>query len=196
MRIVILGSGEGTNAVAIMKAAVDQQLGDAEIVGVFSDIKEAMILEHVKSFNFSSNYLDPGNQKTIISVTEEDRWIHSIQELNPDLIVLAGFMRILKPKFLSEFKNKIINLHPSLLPSFPGLNSIERAFNKKVKITGCTVHWVNEEIDGGEIIAQAPVRIMNGDVLELVKQKVNAAEHMLLPWVIRDLAIGVIPFIE
>ncbi|MBT5915532.1 MAG: phosphoribosylglycinamide formyltransferase [Opitutae bacterium] len=196
MRIVILGSGEGTNAVAIMKAAVDQQLGDAEIVGVFSDIKEAMILEHAKSFNFSSNYLDPGNQKTIISITEEDRWIHSIQELNPDLIVLAGFMRILKPKFLSEFKNKIINLHPSLLPSFPGLNSIERAFNKKVKITGCTVHWVNEEIDGGEIIAQAPVRIMNGDVLELVKQKVNAAEHMLLPWVIRDLAIGVIPFIE
>jgi phosphoribosylglycinamide formyltransferase-1 len=196
MRIVILGSGEGTNAVAIMKAAVEQQLGDAEIVGVFSDIKEAMILEHAKSFNFSSNYLDPGNQKTIISVTEEDRWIHSIQELNPDLIVLAGFMRILKPKFLSEFKNKIINLHPSLLPSFPGLNSIERAFNKKVKITGCTVHWVNEEIDGGEIIAQAPVRIMNGDVLELVKQKVNAAEHMLLPWVIRDLAIGVIPFIE
>ena len=196
MRIVILGSGEGTNAVAIMKAAVDQQLGDAEIVGVFSDIKEAMILEHAKSFNFSSNYLDPGNQKTIISVTEEDRWIHSIQELNPDLIVLAGFMRILKPKFLSEFKNKIINLHPSLLPSFPGLNSIERAFNKKVKITGCTVHWVNEEIDGGEIIAQAPVRIMNGDVLELVKQKVNAAEHMLLPWVIRDLALGVIPFIE
>ena len=196
MRIVILGSGEGTNAVAIMKAAVDQQLGDAEIVAVFSDIKEAMILEHAKSFNFSSNYLDPGNQKTIISVTQEDRWVHSIQELNPDLIVLAGFMRILKPKFLSEFKNKIINLHPSLLPSFSGLNSIERAFNKKVKITGCTVHWVNEEIDGGEIIAQAPVRIMNGDVLELVKQKVNAAEHMLLPWVIRDLAIGVIPFIE
>ncbi len=196
MRIVILGSGEGTNAVAIMKAAIEQQLGEAEIVGVFSDVKEAMILEHAKSFNFSSNYLDPGNQKTIISVTEEDKWIHSIQELNPDLIVLAGFMRILKPKFLSEFKNKIINLHPSLLPSFPGLNSIERAFNKKVKITGCTVHWVNEEIDGGEIIAQAPVRIMNGDVLELVKQKVNAAEHMLLPWVIRDLAIGVIPFIE
>ena len=196
MRIVILGLGDGTNAVAIMKAAVDQQLGDTEIVGVFSDIKEAMILEHAKSFNFSSNYLDPGNQKTIISVTQEDRWIHSIQELNPDLIVLAGFMRILKPKFLSEFKNKIINLHPSLLPSFSGLNSIERAFNKKVKITGCTVHWVNEEIDGGEIIAQAPVRIMNGDVLELVKQKVNAAEHMLLPWVIRDLASGVIPFIE
>lgn len=196
MRIVILGSGEGTNAVAIMKAAIEQQLGEAEIVGIFSDVKEAMILEHAKSFNFSSNYLDPGNQKTIISVTEEDKWIHSIQELNPDLIVLAGFMRILKPKFLSEFKNKIINLHPSLLPSFPGLNSIERAFNKKVKITGCTVHWVNEEIDGGEIIAQAPVRIMNGDVLELVKQKVNAAEHMLLPWVIRDLAIGVIPFIE
>ena len=103
-------------------------------------------------------------------------------------------MRILKSKFLSTFKNKIINLHPSLLPSFPGLNSIEQAFEKKVKITGCTVHWVNENVDEGEIIAQAPVRIMNGDTLDLVKQKVHAAEHMLLPWVISDLAQGIIPF--
>ncbi|MGY8713959.1 MAG: formyltransferase family protein, partial [Verrucomicrobiia bacterium] len=79
---------------------------------------------------------------------------------------------------------------------FQGLNSIERAFDKKVKITGCTVHWVSEIIDDGEIIAQAPVRIMNGDTLELVKQKVHAAEHMLLPWVIRDIADGVIPFAE
>lgn len=196
MRIVILGSGKGTNAVAIMKAAVEQQLAGTEIVAVFSDIENAMILKHAESFNISSRYLNPGNQKTVLSANEEETWINSILEMNPDLIVLAGFMRILKPKFLSIFKNKIINLHPSLLPSFPGLNSIEKAFNKKVKITGCTVHWVNEEIDGGEIIAQAPVRIMNGDVLELVKQKVHAAEHMLLPWVIRDLATGVIPFVE
>jgi phosphoribosylglycinamide formyltransferase-1 len=105
-------------------------------------------------------------------------------------------MRILDSKFLSTFENKIINLHPSLLPSFPGLNSIEKAFEKKVKITGCTVHWVNEKIDEGEIIAQAPVRIMNGDDLNMVKQKVQAAEHMLLPWVIRDLDMGIIPFAE
>ena len=103
-------------------------------------------------------------------------------------------MRILKSKFINSAANRIINLHPSLLPSFPGLNSIKRAFDKKVKITGCTVHWVNESIDDGEIIAQAPVRIMSGDTLELVKQKVHAAEHMLLPWVIKDLSQGIIPF--
>jgi len=108
--------------------------------------------------------------------------------------VLAGFMKILKPKFINSAGNRIINLHPSLLPSFAGLNSIKRAFDKKVKITGCTVHWVNESIDDGEIIAQAPVRIMSGDTLELVTQKVHAAEHMLLPWVIKDLSLGVIPF--
>ena len=105
-------------------------------------------------------------------------------------------MRIISERFLKEFDYKVINLHPSLLPSFPGLNSIEKAFNKKVKITGCTVHWVNEEVDGGEIIAQAPVRIMDGDNLELVEQKVHAAEHMLLPWVIRDLANGTISFLK
>jgi phosphoribosylglycinamide formyltransferase-1 len=103
-------------------------------------------------------------------------------------------MRIISKRFLKAFDFKVINLHPSLLPSFPGLNSIEKAFNKKVKITGCTVHWVNEEVDGGEIIAQAPVRIMDGDNLELLKQKIHAAEHMLLPWVIRDLANGTIAF--
>jgi phosphoribosylglycinamide formyltransferase 1 len=132
----------------------------------------------------------------IITPHDEEVWIETILLYKPDLIVLAGFMRILQSKFLSAFKNKIINLHPSLLPSFQGLNSIERAFDKKVKITGCTVHWVSEIIDDGEIIAQAPVRIMNGDTLELVKQKVHAAEHMLLPWVIRDIADGVIPFAE
>ena len=105
-------------------------------------------------------------------------------------------MRIISKRFLKEFDYRVINLHPSLLPSFPGKNSIEKAFDKKVKITGCTVHWVNEEIDGGEIIAQAPVRIMDGDNLDLVKQKIHAAEHMLLPWVIRDLANGTIPFLK
>ena len=103
-------------------------------------------------------------------------------------------MRVIKQKFLSTFNNKIINLHPSLLPSFPGLNSIKQAFEKKVKITGCTVHWVNEEIDGGEIIAQAPVRVMEGDTLLSITQKVHAAEYMLLPSVIKGLSDGNLDF--
>lgn len=196
MKVVILGSGKGTNAEAIMNAASENQLANVEIVGVLSDSQDAMILKYAKSHNIRNAFLEPGEHKYRLLNEGEDIWIKTIQELQPDLIVLAGFMRILDCKFLSTFKNKIINLHPSLLPSFPGLNSIEKAFEKKVKITGCTVHWVNEKIDEGEIIAQAPVRIMNGDDLNMVKQKVQAAEHMLLPWVIRDLDLGIIPFAE
>ena len=196
MKVVILGSGKGTNAEAIMNAASENQLANVEIVGVLSDSQDAMILKYAKSHNIRSAFLEPGEHKYRLLNEGEDIWIKAIQELQPDLIVLAGFMRILDSKFLATFKNKIINLHPSLLPSFPGLNSIEKAFEKKVKITGCTVHWVNEEVDGGEIIAQAPVRIMDGDNLELVEQKVQAAEHMLLPWVIKDLANGTISFLK
>ena len=196
MKVVILGSGKGTNAEAIMNAASENQLANVEIVGVLSDSQDAMILKYAKSHNILNAFLEPGEHKYRLLNEGEDLWIKTIQELQSDLIVLAGFMRILDSKFLSTFKNKIINLHPSLLPSFPGLNSIEKAFEKKVKITGCTVHWVNEKIDECEIIAQAPVRIMNGDDLDMVKQKVQAAEHMLLPWVIRDLDLGIIPFAE
>ena len=180
MNVVILGSGKGSNAEAIMKAATDNKLGSTEVVGILSDIEDSMILEHARNYNIHSQFLNPGCKSSTITPHEEEVWIETILQYKPDLIVLAGFMRILQSNFLSAFKNKIINLHPSLLPSFQGLNSIERAFDKKVKITGCTVHWVSEIIDDGEIIAQAPVRIMNGDTLELVKQKVHAAEHMLL----------------
>jgi phosphoribosylglycinamide formyltransferase 1 len=194
MRIVILGTGNGSNAEVILKSSSEGQLGDTEVVGVFSDVEDSNILTHSKNYNVLGKFLDPGNKISTITYEQEDNWIREIKASNPDLVVLAGFMRIISKRFLKEFDFKVINLHPSLLPSFPGLNSIEKAFNKKVKITGCTVHWVNEEVDGGEIIAQAPVRIMDGDNLELVKQKIHAAEHMLLPWVIRDLANGTIAF--
>jgi phosphoribosylglycinamide formyltransferase-1 len=118
----------------------------------------------------------------------------SLSEYNPDLIILAGFMKILQDPFLKKFHNSIINIHPSLLPSFKGLRSIERAFDMGVRITGCTIHWVNSDLDGGKIIAQAPVRIMEGDSLEIVTARVHAAEHMLLPWVVSDLSQGIIPF--
>ena len=103
-------------------------------------------------------------------------------------------MRILNPSFIDAFHGKILNLHPSLLPSFTGLNAVNQAFDHGVKISGCTVHWVNEKVDGGKIIAQAPVRIMQGDTVEMVRQKIQGVEHMLLPAVIRDLSVGSIPF--
>jgi phosphoribosylglycinamide formyltransferase-1 len=192
MRIVILGSGTGSNAEAILNSSANGQLDKAEVVGIFSDVKDSNILKHSKDFDVPALYIDPGNKNSVINRDLEKNWIYKIKALNPDLIVLAGFMRILSKNILLEFDYRVINLHPSLLPSFPGLHAIEKAFHKKVKITGCTVHWVNEDIDEGEIIAQAPVRIMDSDDIELVKQKVHAAEHMLLPWVIRDLANGTI----
>ena len=194
MNVVILGSGKGTNALAVIKASQQNQLADANIVGIFTDNPGSEILKIASENDIINDFISPGFKKSIIEKNEENNWIQKISDLNPDLIVLAGFMRILSSSFINHFQNRIINLHPSLLPSFQGLNAIEQAFNKNVKITGCTVHWVNERIDDGEIIAQAPVRIMNDDELPLVRQKVQAAEHILLPWVIRDLALGTTPF--
>ena len=194
MKIVILGSGNGSNALAILKLASENALGEAKIVGVLSDVEDAGILEHAKNHGVSNRFINPGTISSKLTGKFEDSWIDEIKQFSPDLIVLAGFMRVIKQKFLSTFNNKIINLHPSLLPSFPGLNSIKQAFEKKVKITGCTVHWVNQEIDGGEIIAQAPVRVMEGDTLLSITQKVHAAEYMLLPSVIKGLSDGNLDF--
>ena len=194
MKVVILGSGNGSNALAILKLASENALGEAKIVGVLSDVEDAGILEHAKNHGVSNRFINPGTISSKLTGKFEDNWIDEIKQFSPDLIVLAGFMRVIKQKFLSTFNNKIINLHPSLLPSFPGLNSIKQAFEKKVKITGCTVHWVNQEIDGGEIIAQAPVRVMEGDTLLSITQKVHAAEYMLLPSVIKGLSDGNLDF--
>ena len=106
----------------------------------------------------------------------------------PDLVVLAGFMRVIKPGLLAAFAGKIINLHPSLLPSFPGLDGIGQAFRRGVKVTGCTVHGVTAEVDGGPILDQATVRVAPGETLETLAAKVHAAEHALLPAVIARLS--------
>lgn len=194
MRVVILGSGSGTNAKAILSAVSADQLAPAQVVAVYSDVKNAGILEIATHYEVKSNHLIVPSHGATLNGESERIWVDTIKEDAPDLIVLAGFMRILKKPFLQAFSGKIINLHPSLLPSFPGLEAIRQAYVCGVKITGCTIHWVNEVVDGGEIIAQAPVRVMPGDTFELLEQKIHGAEHVVLPSVIRDLAIGVTPF--
>jgi phosphoribosylglycinamide formyltransferase-1 len=194
MKTVILGSGEGTNANAIVQAQSSQLLGNAKVVAILSDKQESGILEIAKSHKIENRYLDPGSFNTKFDEKSEQVWIESIRNYVPDLIVLAGFMRILNTPFLNAFPGMILNLHPSLLPSFEGLHAIDQAFDYGVKITGCTVHWVNDEVDAGKIIAQGPVRIMQGDTIEMARQKIQGVEHMLLPAVIRDLSIGAVPF--
>ena len=196
MRTIILGSGKGTNAKALLDASIQNQLGATEIVAVYSDVAGSGILEVAQSHEVEYQHINANPTTTKLSGKDEKVWIEALSADNPDLIVLAGFMKILQKPILDCFPNSIINIHPSLLPSFKGLGSIEHAYRLGVKITGCTIHWVNTEIDGGKIIAQAPVRIMEGDDLEMVAARIHAAEHMLLPWVVSDLSLGNIPFPE
>jgi len=188
MRVVILGSGRGSNAEAILAAQAAGRLGRAQVVQVFSDQPDAGILAHGPRYGVPAAFVDPAPFKTKLEGEGEARFIAAVAGCRPDLVVLAGFMRVLKPGFLNAFAGKIINLHPSLLPSFPGLDAIGQAFRRGVKVTGCTVHAVTLEVDGGPILDQAVVRVEPADTLETLSAKVHAAEHALLPAVIARLS--------
>jgi phosphoribosylglycinamide formyltransferase 1 len=188
MRVVILGSGRGSNAQAILTAQQAGQLGRARVVQIFSDKPDAGILSLGPRFGVPADFLDAAPYKTKLDGDGEQHYIASILACRADVIVLAGFMRVLKLPFLTKFEGKIINLHPSLLPSFPGLDGIGQAFRRGVKITGCTVHYVTLDVDGGPIIDQSAVRIEDDDTLETLTAKVHAAEHALLPAVIARLS--------
>lgn len=188
MRIVILGSGRGSNAEAILRAQKEGRLGQAEVVQIFSDKPEALILGLGARFGVPAAFIDPAPFKTKLEGEGETRYIDAIRSCEPDVVVLAGFMRVLKPGFLDAFAGKIINLHPSLLPSFPGLDGIGQAWRRGVKVTGCTVHYVTPEVDEGPIIDQVAVRVEAEDTLESLETKVHAAEHALLPQVLARLS--------
>lgn len=190
MDIVILGSGRGSNANAILKAWKDGQLGKAQVKAVISDVPDAPILNIAKSYKVPARTIDINANSAKISVGDTNKLIDLTNEFKPKLIVLAGFMKILSHRFIQEYESRIINIHPSLLPSFKGLNAIKRAYERGVKISGCTVHWVSKGVDEGKIIAQLPVRIMDSDTLDSFTQKIHAAEHFLLPEVISQFSFA------
>ena len=189
MRVVILGSGRGSNADAILAAQSAGTLGRAEVVQLIVDQPGAGMLALGEKYGVPAGYLDPAPFKTKLEGAGEDLYIATISALQPDLIVLAGFMRVIKPRFIAAFAGKIINLHPSLLPSFPGLDGIGQAWRRGVKVAGCTVHYVTAEVDGGPIIDQAMVRIEPTDTLDSFAGKIHEAEHTLLPSVIARLSM-------
>ncbi len=190
MRVVILGSGRGSNAEALCIAQREGRLGRAEIVAIFSDRPDAGILALGPRFGIEARHLDAAPFKTKLEGEGEARYIAAVQACAPDLVVLAGFMRVVKPGFLNAFAGRVINLHPSLLPSFPGLDGIGQAFRHGVKITGCTVHEVTPQIDAGRILDQAAVRIEADDTVESLAVKVHAAEHRLLVEVVARLSLA------
>ncbi|MEX0322268.1 MAG: phosphoribosylglycinamide formyltransferase [Puniceicoccaceae bacterium] len=190
MRFVILGSGTGSNAEKLLDEWKAGRLGKAEPVAIFSDKPDARILTLGERFGVPARHLDPGKYKTWLTPDIEQAYVDAIRETGADLVVLAGFMRVIKDTFLNAFPKQIINLHPSLLPSFKGLHGIEQAWDYGVKVTGCTVHFVTGELDGGPVIDQKAVRIENSDTLESLEEKIHEAEHELLPSVVRRLADG------
>ena len=189
MRVALLGSGRGSNAEAILRAKQNGQLGRADIVGIFCDNPQAPMLKLGPRFGVPSFYLDPGPFKTKFSPEQENVWANTLLSQRVDLVVLAGFMRVVKTPLLNAFKNKIINIHPSLLPKFPGLDGIGQTWRAGVSEGGCTVHWVTAEVDGGQHLGQTEVLRETSDTLETFAEKIHAAEHILLPKVITELSL-------
>jgi len=179
-KIAVLGSGKGSNFVSLAKAC-EQGLMSAEIVLVVSDAKDAGILDRAQEFDLHSRYIDPGKFRTKLDETAETAYVSAICESGAEWVALAGFMRILKGNFLRAFKQKVINVHPSLLPAFPGLEAWKQAHEYGVKVTGCTVHLVDHGIDTGPILAQGVVPVLEDDTPETLHRRIQEEEHKLYP---------------
>lgn len=177
-KIGILVSGRGTNLQAIIDAIENGEL-KANIAVVLSNKKEAPALARAQKKDIEAVSLDP---KQFAGKKEFDRALaQELEDRKIDLVCLAGYMRILGPEFIQKFEGKIINIHPSLLPAFPGLDVQQKAIDYGVKFSGCTVHFVNEEVDGGPIILQAVVPIHESDDAETLAKRILIQEHLIYP---------------
>ena len=186
-RIGILGSGQGSNFVAIANAVAAGKI-PAQISIVLSDVESAGILAHARERKIPAQFIPPGQFRTKLDEAAERAFVAALQNAQVDLIVLAGFMRVLKGDFLRAFEGRIVNIHPSLLPCFPGLQSWKQALDYGVKVAGCTVHFVDAGVDSGAIIGQTPVPVLDNDTSETLHQRIHAAEHELYPKCLAALA--------
>lgn len=188
-RIGVLGSGKGSNFVAIADAIAAGAI-PAQVALVLSDVEGAGILEHAQKRNLPARFVAPGKFRTKLDEDAERTFVEALQSAKVDLIVLAGFMRVLKGDFLRAFEGRIVNIHPSLLPSFPGLEAWKQALDHGVKVTGCTVHFVDAGVDSGAIIGQQTVPVLDDDTPETLHARIHAAEHDLYPKCVAALARG------
>jgi phosphoribosylglycinamide formyltransferase-1 len=186
-RIGVLGSGKGSNFVAIADAVAAGKI-PAEIAIVLSDVEEAGILQHARDRKLPAQFIPPGKFRTKLDEEAERAFVAALQNARVDLVVLAGFMRVLKGDFLRAFEGRIVNIHPSLLPCFPGLQSWKQALDHGVKVAGCTVHFVDAGVDAGPIIGQQAVPVLDDDTSETLHQRIHAAEHELFPKCVAALA--------
>ncbi|HHT45887.1 MAG TPA: phosphoribosylglycinamide formyltransferase [Firmicutes bacterium] len=178
MKLAVLASGNGSNLQAIIDGTEKGEI-DARVVLVISDKKDAYALERARKHRIEACYLDP---KKYAGREDYDRAVISlIKERDVGLVILAGYMRLLSPVFISAFPGRIMNIHPSLLPSFPGLEGVGQALRYGVKVSGCTVHFVDENLDTGPVILQEAVPVYDNDTEESLHQRIHDVEHRLYP---------------
>lgn len=187
LKLGVLGSGKGSNFRAIADAIAAGML-DAEVCIVISDVENAGILSLARERGMRAEFLAPGKFKTKLEPEAEERLVALLREAGVEFVVLAGYMRMIKAPLLDAFSGRIINIHPSLLPQFPGLEAWKQALAAGVNETGCTVHYVDSGMDTGPIIAQRSVPVLPDDTAETLHARIQVAEHELYPEVIRGLA--------
>src|SRR5437867_5433836 len=185
LRIGILGSGKGSNCRAILERIRSGILA-AEARLVISDVLGAPILDIAREFGVANAYLPPGRFRTRLEPETEEQLVKMLRDAGVELVALAGFMRVLHEPMLKAFSRRIVNIHPSLLPKFPGLEAWKQALAAGEKVTGCTVHYLDEQIDHGQIIAQREVAILPADTPESLHERIQIAEHELYPAVIAE----------
>lgn len=188
-RLGVLGSGKGSNFVAIADGCAAGTI-PAEVAIVISDVENSGILTQARKRGINAHYVPPGQFRTKLDEEAERAFIRLLRDAQVDLIVLAGFMRILKGEFLRAFPDRVINIHPSLLPAFPGLEAWKQALDYGVKVTGCTVHYIDQGIDSGAIIAQETVPVLPGDTAETLHARIQEVEHRLYPKAVAAIAAG------
>ena len=189
LKLGVLGSGKGSNFRAVVERINDGKL-DAEVRIVISDVPDSGILSYARDYQIPALYVHPGKFRTKLEEEVEQDIVRLLQEANVELVVLAGFMRVVKRPLLEAFPRAIINIHPSLLPDFPGLEAWKQALAAGASSTGCTVHYAEAGVDTGQIIDQRTVPILPGDTPELLHARIQEVEHELLPAVIQNLATG------
>jgi phosphoribosylglycinamide formyltransferase-1 len=183
LRLGVLGSGKGSNFRAIHEAIRTGWL-DARVVVVCSDVVDSGILKLARDAGIATTWIEEKRFKTRLSRECEEDLVERLRSAGVDLVALAGYMRMLKAPMLEAFPRRIINIHPSLLPKFPGLEAWRQALEAGETVTGCTVHFVDEGMDSGEVIAQAEVPILPGDTPESLHARIQEAEHQLYPeWI-------------
>ena len=188
-RIGVLGAGNGSNSEAIFEACAHGKI-PGRVVLVLTDVADAFIQERARKRGIEARFIGPSRFKTKWEPELEEQAARMLRDAGVQLVALAGYMRVVKSPLLRMFAGRMLNVHPSLLPAFPGLRAWEQALKSGVKITGCTVHFVEEGVDSGPIILQQKVTVLDNDTSESLHERIQSAEHEIYPEAIRLFAEG------